>query len=133
MHVTITDGSFSFGGQATYRVNCVADAASNLVTLLKPSCTFVKMSGGLVHYEEPLEHEIKVHQSFTDGTGYSQGFKVTHSTSICRWDAAQQHRERGPYGTALLGNGHSIAREKVKTQILQSDAVQEHSVGSLRL
>lgn len=45
MHVTITDGSFSFRGQATHRVDCLVDAPCDLLTLLKPSCNMMKMSG----------------------------------------------------------------------------------------
>ena len=60
MHVTITDGSFSFRGQATHRVDCLVDAPCDLLTLLKPSCNLMKMSGGVVHQEEPLAHESGV-------------------------------------------------------------------------
>ena len=70
MHVTITDGSFSFRGQATHRVDCLADAPCDLLTLLKPSCNLMKMlaemstpAGGVVHHEEPLAHESGMSES----------------------------------------------------------------------
>ena len=132
MHVTITDGSFSFRGQATHRVDCLVDAPCDLLTLLKPSCNMMKMSGDSCTMKSHWRTSLGCPR-VTVGSIYLQGYRGLQSTSICSWDAAQQNGKRAPYGTALLDNCHSIARKTAKTPELQFNTVQERNLGSLRM
>lgn len=110
MHVTITDGSFSFRGQATHRVNRVVDAPCDLLSLLKPSCKLMKMSGGVLHHEEPLAHESRVFESLPLALFTCKGTKVCRApASACGMQLNRMAREPPmaqlclTMATALLG------------------------------